>query len=166
MATGIGTQLTRQIGEHLVTAELGRRGILASPFAGNVPAIDILAWANGISAGIQVKAINQNSWQFNIRSFLEIKDTASRQVVVGPNLAYDRKVVCIFVVVGSELGKDEFYLFPAGWLQDYFLTTYKGRKAPKNLASFRCAIWRRHVQEHADNWALLAKKFKLSSARG
>ena len=75
MATGIGTQLTRQIGEHLVTAELGRRGILASPFAGNVPAIDILAWANGISAGIQVKAINQDSWQFNIRSFLEIKDT-------------------------------------------------------------------------------------------
>ena len=42
MATGLSTKLTRQIGEHLVTAELGRQDIVATPFSGNVPNIDIL----------------------------------------------------------------------------------------------------------------------------
>ena len=43
MATGLSTQLTRQIGEHLVAAKLGRMGYLAAPFAGNVPMFDLLA---------------------------------------------------------------------------------------------------------------------------
>ena len=51
MATGLSTKLTGQIGEHLVTAELGRLGIIATPFSGNVPDIDILAYANGAARG-------------------------------------------------------------------------------------------------------------------
>jgi hypothetical protein len=37
MATGRSNQLTGHIGEHLVAAELGRMGLFATPFAGNVP---------------------------------------------------------------------------------------------------------------------------------
>ena len=43
MKTGYSTQLTQQIGEHLVVAKLGRMGIMATPFAGNVPDYDLLA---------------------------------------------------------------------------------------------------------------------------
>ena len=43
MATGRSTQLTRQIGEHLVAAELGRMNLIATPFAGNIPQFDLLA---------------------------------------------------------------------------------------------------------------------------
>lgn len=39
-------QLARQIGEHVVVAEFGRLGLLATPFAGNVPDIDLLVYAN------------------------------------------------------------------------------------------------------------------------
>ena len=56
MVKNFNTQLSGQIGEHLVTAELGRLGIIAAPFAGNVPDIDVLAYANGKSVPIQVKA--------------------------------------------------------------------------------------------------------------
>jgi hypothetical protein len=42
MQTGLSNQLTRQIGEHLVVAKLGRMGYVASPFVGNVPLFDIL----------------------------------------------------------------------------------------------------------------------------
>ena len=42
MATGLSAKLTGQIGEHLVVAELGRRAIIATPFSGNVPDIDVL----------------------------------------------------------------------------------------------------------------------------
>jgi len=43
MATGLENKLTGAIGEFLVAAELCRRGLLATPFAGNVPHYDIIA---------------------------------------------------------------------------------------------------------------------------
>jgi hypothetical protein len=74
MATGRDTQLTRQIGEHLVAAKLGRLGYIASPFAGNVPLFDLLAAdLRGYSIPVQVKAINGPSWQFKADTYLEIE---------------------------------------------------------------------------------------------
>jgi hypothetical protein len=71
VATGQSTQLTRQIGEHLVAAKLGRLGLFATPFAGNVPDFDlIVANGEGKSTLVQVKAINGPSWQFKADSFL------------------------------------------------------------------------------------------------
>ena len=43
MATGSANKLTGQVGEFLVCAELGRRGMFATPFAGNVPEFDVVA---------------------------------------------------------------------------------------------------------------------------
>jgi hypothetical protein len=43
MSTGRLNKLAGQIGEYLVCAELGRRGLIATPFAGNVPTFDVLA---------------------------------------------------------------------------------------------------------------------------
>ena len=37
MAEGRKIQLTKQIGEYLVCAELGRRGFISTTFTGNVP---------------------------------------------------------------------------------------------------------------------------------
>jgi hypothetical protein len=42
-ASGRNNQLTRQVGEHLVVAELARLGYVATPFSGNVPTFDLLA---------------------------------------------------------------------------------------------------------------------------
>ena len=50
------TQLSEQLSEHLVDAELARRGIVATPFSGNVPDIDILAFKSGKSIPVQVKS--------------------------------------------------------------------------------------------------------------
>jgi hypothetical protein len=161
MATGLSVQLTRQISEHLVTAELGRRKIIATPFAGNVPNIDILAFANGIAAPMQVKAINGTSWQFDVRSFLDVTLTKKGQKVNGLNQDLDRKIICAFVGVGKNLGKDAFYIFRLGWLQDYFHNTYEGRQPPKNIESFHCAIWKRDLEQHLDKWRVIEHKFKL-----
>lgn len=158
--TEFNTQLTGKIGEHLVTAELARRNIFATPFSGNVPALDILAYANGVSAAIQVKTIRFDSWQFDIRRYLEIKSTTKRQVLVGINKKLDRKMFCIFVALGDELGKDEFYIFQMGWLQDYFLKTYKPRRLPQKIESFHCAIWKKDVKQHLGKWKVIERKFK------
>lgn len=161
MATGASNQLTRQIGEHLVTAELGRRGIIATPFAGNVPNIDILAFANGVAVPIQVKAIRGDSWQFDIRTFLSVTESDKGQRVLGLNMALDRKIFCVFVALGSSAAEDEFYLFRLGWLQDYFKRTFRGRKPPKNIRSFHCAIWKRDVKKHLGQWRVVERRFGL-----
>ena len=51
------TQLSKQLSEHLVVAELARRGIFATPFSGNVPDFDILAFKSGKSVPFQVKSV-------------------------------------------------------------------------------------------------------------
>ena len=84
MVTGRNTQLTRQIGEHLVTAKLGRMGYIATPFAGNVPTFDIIAVnLAGRVIPIQVKAIKGPSWQFGADTFLDIELRDSEQIVNG-----------------------------------------------------------------------------------
>ncbi len=162
MSTGLSNKLTGQIGEHLVTAELGRRGIIATPFSGNVPDIDILAHANGVTGHIQVKAINaDSSWQFDIHRFLDVSLTEKGQTVKGINQELDRKIICVFISLGAKLGEDKFYVFKQGWLQDYFFKHYKGRKPPKNINSFHCAMRERDMGQHLEKWQLIKRKFKV-----
>ena len=47
MATGRSLQLTKQVGEYLVAAELCRRKLIATTFTGNVPDYDIVAISGG-----------------------------------------------------------------------------------------------------------------------
>ena len=85
MATGRQVQLTKQVGEYLVAAELSRRGLLTATFAGNVPAYDIVATGSrGQTALVQVKAIAGPSWQFDIRTFTDVRYTAGAQTIGQP----------------------------------------------------------------------------------
>jgi hypothetical protein len=84
MATGHEMQLTGHIGEHLVAAELGKRGYLATPFSGNVPLFDILAAdGQGFAIPVQVKTIRGPSWQFSIDSFLDVEMVGDEQRIRG-----------------------------------------------------------------------------------
>lgn len=155
MASGRNMQLTKQIGENLVVAELGRRKFIATTFAGNVPAFDILAAGeNGKTFPLQVKAIQGASWQFDIRTFLQVELVGDTQIVLGKNTATSGKLICVFVKI-TEGGEDEFYLFYWSFLQDYFLRTYKGGKRPRNPGSFHCAIWPKDLQLFKNNWRIL-----------
>lgn len=148
-------QLTRQIGEHLIVAELGRRELLATPFAGNVPAFDLLvADQAGHAIPIQVKAINGPSWQFSARTFLNIQVRKSRQEVTGVKRLAHPDLVCVFVLLQGS-GVDQFYIFRLRDLQSHFRKTYTGRKLPQNIESTHCAIWPTDLARFKDNWALI-----------
>ncbi|HET7086954.1 MAG TPA: hypothetical protein VFI23_19460 [Rhizomicrobium sp.] len=158
MASGREMQLTRQIGEHLVAAELGRLGYVAAPFAGNVPLFDLLA-ANpaGQAVPVQVKAIRTNSWQFKVSEFLDIEfQKDGRQLVRGPAKLSNPKLICIFVQLGSDRKKDRFFVFKLRDLQRHFLKTYKSRLRPKNPQSLHCAIWIKDLKQHENNWDLVS----------
>lgn len=155
MASGKSIQLTRQIGEHLVVAELGRRGYIATPFAGNVPDFDLIAVSpKGKAFPVQVKAIQSNSWQFYINKFLQIEQSGNTQEVKGKVASVHKKLICIFVQIKPQ-HTDTFFIFKWGNLQDHFFSTYKGGRRPKNPESLHCAVWPEDLQRFKDNWQIL-----------
>ena len=176
MKTKHNNQLTRQIGEHLVVSMLGRLGVLATPFAGNVPDFDVLASdLSGHSLPLQVKTINGGSWQFDAKTFLEIEQQGDCQVVKGEKKLRNPDLVCVFVLLKSDEG-DEFYIFRLRTLQQYCNKTYrdkdsKGDSFPrevrrrKNPKSTHCAVRPRDLQEYRD-WSLITKHFNPVTGLG
>lgn len=155
MATGRSTQLTRQIGEHLVAAELGRRGLIAAPFAGNVPLFDLLvADERGRSIPVQVKAINGPAWQFNIQKFLNVELVGQVQYVRGKVQLPHPDLICIFVLLRDDR-KDEFFVFRLRDLQDHFCEVYKGGTRPRNPESMHCAILPDALLQYKDKWDII-----------
>lgn len=74
MASGRTNKLTGHIAEHLVCAELGRRGILATPFAGNVPTFDLLAADEHCrSVPLQVKAMRSENWRTDASKWMHLQ---------------------------------------------------------------------------------------------
>jgi hypothetical protein len=134
VVSGRDMQLTKQMGESLVVAELGRQGFIAASFTGNVPDIDVLALSpSGHALAIQVKAIHGPSWQFDIRTFLNVRLVGNRQIVKGKKTSLDRNRLCVFVRLKKEPPHD-FFVFRWGVLQDYFHSSYKGGIRPRNLS--------------------------------
>jgi len=134
-----------------VVAKLGRLGILATPFAGNVPNIDLLASdISGHSLPIQVKAINGPSWQFSATSFLDIEYEGNRQVIKGKKVLLNPRLICVFVFIKKD-GNDDFYILPLKNLQEHFYKNYKGGVRPKKSKSTHCAVWPKELTKYQIN---------------
>lgn len=162
MATGRSMQLTKQVGEYLVAAELCRRRLIATTFTGNVPDFDILAIDEQYrTVPIQVKTIRGVSWQFDAGKFLKIQKNNGRQEVTGKtNLPY-ADLLCIFVRLVRQ-GQDEFYIFRIRDLQDIIDGQYRGflkskeGVRPRNPGSTHTAVRPTQLAQFRDNWDLLS----------
>jgi hypothetical protein len=126
MATGRDTKLTGAIGEFLVAAELCRLKILATPFAGNVPHYDIIAsgqWGGHLA--VQVKAIKGSTWQFDIRSFADVRLDADgiHQKVGQFHQEPFQNLMCVLVVL-KETRHDRFFILEWRELQNILVPAY------------------------------------------
>jgi hypothetical protein len=160
MATGRDNQLTKQIGEYLVAAELGRRGYVAATFSGNVPDYDIVATDSEFRAvPVQVKAINGKSWRFDFARFAVVRFEGKRQVVERP-LRLPRPIACVLVALG-EYGQDRFYILEWRRLRDIVIRDYKANLAskggvrPRRYDSLHTAVSETQLATYRDNWSLL-----------
>lgn len=71
---GLKNKLAGQIGEYLVCAELARRDLIATPFAGNVPTFDVLATDELCrTVPIQVKTTRGDSWPSDATRWMQIR---------------------------------------------------------------------------------------------
>jgi len=167
MSKDISKKLAGQIGEHLVVAELGRRGIVAAPFAGNVPDIDILAYANGLAVPIQVKSMRQLSGSVDAAKFLRIRFDGEHQVIDGVAEDIDRDLIYVLVQIGKTRREDRFFVLEQGALQDLILRNHSnvlqrfGGRRPKNWESTHCSYDPRDIVGSEENWALIALKLGM-----
>ena len=136
MATGRQVQLTKQVGEYLVAAELSRRGLLTATFAGNVPDYDIVATGGrGQTALVQVKAIAGPSWQFDIRTFADVRCQAGAQTMGQPTTPPAGDLICVLVRLHTD-GADRFYVLRWPELQRVLINGYWGLPgAPRRSAT-------------------------------
>ncbi|UCG25926.1 MAG: hypothetical protein JSW55_08055 [Chloroflexota bacterium] len=104
-------KLVGQTGEYLVAAELGRRGLIATIFTGNVPDYDIIAsTGEGKHLSVQVKTIRGLTWQFgNIDKFVEIEFQGKKQIVGENRPSPVKDLVFVFVKLG-DYGTDRFFI--------------------------------------------------------
>lgn len=163
MPSGRGMQLTGQMGEYLVAAELCRRNWIAATFTGNVPHYDIIAAdRDGNFYAIQVKTIKTGSWQFNdARQFIEI-NLDGRKQLLGSKLAEPYpSLVYVFVMLGSRYGEDRFFVLKWSTLQDIVVDGYQRNleehdyERPRRYDSFHHAIGTLDLVEHEGNWSLI-----------
>jgi len=163
MATGRRMQLTKQIGEYLVSAELCRRGLIATTFTGNVPSFDVLAVNEKLETiPIQVKTITGGSWQFDAKTFLEISISNGTQTVKGKISLPNPDLICIFVRL-REQNQDEFYICRMRDLQEIIYGNYttwldeKKGKRPRNPNSTHCIVSPDDLKDYKDKWEMIAK---------
>ena len=163
MARSFKTQLAGQIGEHLVVAELGRLGIIATPFSGNVPDIDILAYKDGKSVPIQVKANRKGNIVVDAKRYLNIEFEGDVQKVVGKSDGVDRDLIFVLVSIGEKAGEDHFFVYRQGFLQDLiyenhsaFLKKNNGIR-PRNPQSTHCAYSERDLEGAENNWSIIVE---------
>jgi hypothetical protein len=158
MATGRSNQITKQIGEYLVASALGRIGLVAATFSGNVPEYDIIATDSTFrSIPVQVKASNSSSWQFDNRHFVDVRLDGKRQVVGRP-VPLPANLVGVFVALSTQYGNDRFYVLSLKALQKLVITGYRkylkrlGGVRPKKFDSFHGAISEEHLAPFKDAW--------------
>jgi len=170
LRSGRGNKLTGQIGEYLVCAELGRRGLIATPFSGNVPTFDVLATDELCrTVPIQVKASRSDNWPSDARHWMDVKleneiqDYSCRLTLQNPDLIY----VCVAIAARS--GGDRFFILTKSDLQGVciaayssFMSKHQGRR-PRNPYSYENRYYISGLQGFENNWDLISSRLKASS---
>ena len=164
MASGRKNQLTKQIGEYLVAAELCRRGLIATTFTGNVPDFDIIATNERFETiPIQVKTIRGGAWQLDANKFINIDIDKGVQRVIDKTSLSNPDLICIFVRLLHQ-GNDDFYIFRFRELQEIILDGYsqyllgKNGVRPRNANSTHTAVNPKNLERFKNNWGLITNQ--------
>lgn len=150
-------QLTKQIGEYLVSAQLCRLNWISTTFTGNVPDFDIVALRSGETRRVQVKTILGGGWQFDARKYIKIDQLGKEQHVKGKVKFSDDDIILVFVVL-KDINEDEYYICSIKDVQNLIFRSYKkylkakNHVRPRNPKSYHSAFSPKDIQKFKDNW--------------
>ena len=164
MPRNFNSQLSCQIGESLVVSELGRHGIIATAFSGNVPDIDLLGYKeDGITLALQVKAWKDGSLSFNVTRWLKVKLDGNRQIIKGIIDGLNEDLIYVFVKLGKKAGQDRFFILSGKNLAEILLKKHgaflkkHNSIRPRNPKSMHCSLTEKHLNTYRDNWEIITK---------
>jgi len=166
MKKGRQHKIVGQVGEYLVSAELGRRGYIATTFTGNVPEFDILVIDEKlITIPVQVKTIRRGgAFQTTATKWMNITMEKEVQNIQGKTKLENPDLIYVMVVLGEKYGEDEFYLLKKRDLQKMIFVGYSawmkklGGKSPRNPKSFHCTVEPKQLEKYKDNWKIFEEK--------
>lgn len=165
MSKGRSNKLASQLGEYLVCAELARRGLIATPFSGNVPTFDVLATNESChTVPIQVKASRSDNWPSIATRWMRIdfERVSGKQTYKGPVKLPTPDLVWVCVAIAKPSDRDRFFILTEADVQRICITRYKefmkkrGWKRPRKPASLDCRWWIVDLEnKFEDNWKLI-----------
>ena len=174
MSKGRNNKLTGQIGEYLVCAELGRRGFIATPFSGNVPAFDVLATDEFCRAvPIQVKTSNSDNWNATATDWMDIdldletglQSLRGLATISNPDLVY----VCVAIAKADSVQRDRFFILTKTDVQQAIVKGYSefmdkhNWKRPRSVGSFDSRYFIPMIEQFENNWDLIASRIEATS---
>jgi hypothetical protein len=180
MASGLSNKLTGQIGEFLVCAELGRQlDLVATPFAGNVPAFDVLvADAQCRSVPVQVKAARGLQWPSRADIWINLSVQDGKQVDHGDQEITHPNLIFVFVAIAptsdsqaNNVPRDRFFILTKRDLQDIMALNYRAWmqdlktpwQRPRNPASFDARIDASKLAAFENNWELIWRQLEAQA---
>lgn len=171
----VGNSLIGQVGEYLVCAELGRRGLVATSFTGNVPEFDLIVADESLrTLPVQVKTSRGHSWPTSASLWIdiEIDEAACKQIdhgdreIFNPDLIY----VCVLLADPDTQSRDRFFVLTKRDLQAICTQNYRdwmdkhNWRRPRNFRSLDNRYYERDLEPFAGNWSLFAKRLNASDA--
>jgi hypothetical protein len=160
--------LARQIGEHLVCAELGRRGLIATPFSGNVPTFDILAADDQCKTlPIQVKASRGDNWPSDARKWMRITFDVDTKAQINGGAAEIENPDLIYVhvaIASPKGGNDQFFILTKSQLQEIAIKRYSSWmdkiqwKRPRKPECYELRYMIEDLEPFRDNWKIITDK--------
>jgi hypothetical protein len=162
------TFLVGQTAEYLVSAELSRRGFVATPFSGNVPEFDLIITDERLKTiPVQIKAKRGKGgcWHGKSTDWMEIEFTDDgRQIIHGKTKITNPNLIYIYVELSEEYGSDRFFLL---WKRQVQNILYKdhlawnlahNQRRPKNPKTTHVGLWIKDLEKYEDNWKILEEK--------
>ena len=171
MPSGRSNNLMRQVGEHLVCAELGRRGFTATPFSGNVPTFDVLATDEQCrTVPIQVKASSASTWRSQATDWMDIElREDGRQHFKGPLAIANPSLIYVCVFVAPPGAADRFFVLTKADLQEACIKHYveymepRGWRRARKTECFECRYPIEVVAAFEDNWNVVAMQLAIGT---
>lgn len=176
MLKGLSNKLAGQIGEFLVCAELGRRGLIATSFTGNVPEFDLIVADEALNTvPIQVKTSRSGNWPTRADLWIDIliNDEEKAQIdrgdaeISNPELIY----VCVSLAEVDSTDKDRFFVLCKSELQSICSTNYRQWMAginwrrPRNYKSLDNRYYLENLLPFENNWKLVSQQLANKNAR-
>jgi hypothetical protein len=112
MGSGRKNMVVGQVGEYAVCAALGKRGLIATPFAGNVPGFDVLVVDDQLNClPIQVKTSSGSQWiTGSLRKYVNVTHEG-KKIVLGEAMPPKHpRLIRVYVSLGKDGKADRFFV--------------------------------------------------------